>query len=60
MKEEKTKALLDIIELLRKELEKITAHGELLTSSKVVKKSQELDKFLTEYYLLIKENSTKE
>lgn len=60
MKEEKITAFLEKIELLRRELEKITADGGLLTSHEVVKKSQELDKFLTKYYLLIKENTSKE
>lgn len=47
--------LLKTIELLRAELDEIVNNTDSLTSSEVVKKSQELDRYLTEYYMLLKQ-----
>jgi len=47
--------LLKTIELLRAELDEIVNNADNLTSSEVVKKSQELDRYLTEYYMLLKQ-----
>ncbi len=49
------KVLLKTIELLRAELDEIVNNADNLTSSEVVKKSQELDRYLTEYYMLLKQ-----
>ncbi len=51
--------LLKTIELLRTELDEIAGDVEKLTNPEVVKKSQELDKLLTEYYLILKQEKDK-
>ncbi|MBO8167895.1 MAG: aspartyl-phosphate phosphatase Spo0E family protein [Thermoanaerobacteraceae bacterium] len=42
------------IELLRAELDQLVERSPNLTDEEIVKKSQELDRLLTEYYQLIK------
>lgn len=53
--ENRLNILLQKIELLRTELAEFVASADKLTSDEVVKKSQELDRLLTEYYMVIKQ-----
>lgn len=52
--EKHIKVVLMAIELLRAELDQLVERSPNLTDEEVVKKSQELDRLLTEYYQLIK------
>ncbi len=52
--EKRIKVVIKAIELLRAELDQLVERSPNLTDEEVVKKSQELDRLLTEYYQLIK------
>lgn len=54
MDEKHIKVVLMAIELLRAELDQLVERSPNLTDEEIVKKSQELDRLLTEYYQLIK------
>lgn len=52
--EKRIKVVIKAIELLRAELDQLVERSPNLTDEEVVKKSQELDRLLTEYYKLLK------
>ncbi|MHB1126519.1 MAG: Spo0E family sporulation regulatory protein-aspartic acid phosphatase [Bacillota bacterium] len=51
--ERKIKDILQVIEFLRIELEESIETNDRLTNESIIKKSQELDKVLSEYYKLL-------